>query len=123
MRLNEEGSIPMREFFTGWRRRIGCITLLMAVVVTVAWVRSLFIGDYMLLRGYEILSQEGAISWAWRPGPSPFPEWFISIPLADQPDFKHFDMCVPYWPFGTSLTLLSCYLMLRPSRRSVAKGT
>lgn len=107
----------MREFFRGWRRRLGCITLLMAVVVTIGWVRSLFIGDWASICGYEVLCQEGAISWAWRPGPVPTPEWLVSISLADRPNFKHFDTCVPYWPFATSLTLLSCYLMLSSGRR------
>jgi hypothetical protein len=31
----------MREFFRGWRRKAGCVTLLMACVLTGAWIRSL----------------------------------------------------------------------------------
>jgi hypothetical protein len=113
----------MRDFFKSWRRKLGCITLLMAVVVTTAWVRSLFIGDLVLLREYEILCQEGAISWVWHPGPPPIPDLLVSIPLADQPGFKHFDMCVPYWPFATTLTLLSCYLILSTGRRRDRQAT
>jgi hypothetical protein len=35
----------MREFFRGWRRKVGMVTLLMALGFTGAWVRSLNIGD------------------------------------------------------------------------------
>jgi len=30
----------MREFFQGWRKRVGCATLVMALVFTAAWMRS-----------------------------------------------------------------------------------
>lgn len=35
----------MREFIRGWRRKAGCVTLVMACVVMVAWVRSRIIID------------------------------------------------------------------------------
>jgi hypothetical protein len=31
----------MREFFQGWRRKIGCATLVMACVLMIGWVRSM----------------------------------------------------------------------------------
>lgn len=31
----------MREFFRGWRRKVGCVTLVMACVLTTGWVRSI----------------------------------------------------------------------------------
>ena len=31
----------MREFFRGWKRKVGCFTLLMALVFVAGWVRSL----------------------------------------------------------------------------------
>jgi len=31
----------MRAFFSGWRRKIGCVTLLMALAFMGGWVRSL----------------------------------------------------------------------------------
>jgi hypothetical protein len=31
----------MREFFRGWRRKVGCVTLLLACMFTTCWVRSL----------------------------------------------------------------------------------
>jgi len=35
----------MREFFRGWRRKIGVATLLMALVLMGGWVRSLYVVD------------------------------------------------------------------------------
>ena len=35
----------MREFFKGWRRKVGCVTLVMAVGVATAWIRSGPISD------------------------------------------------------------------------------
>ena len=35
----------MREFFRGWRRKIGVVTLLMALVAMGGWVRSLYSVD------------------------------------------------------------------------------
>jgi hypothetical protein len=35
----------MREFFRGWRRKAGCVALLMACVFAAAWVRSVYFID------------------------------------------------------------------------------
>ena len=35
----------MGEFFKGWRRKVGCVTLVMACVFAAGWVRSLAIFD------------------------------------------------------------------------------
>jgi hypothetical protein len=37
----------MREFFHGWRRRAGCATLVMALIVGVTWGRSYFYEDHV----------------------------------------------------------------------------
>ena len=39
----------MREVFRGWRRKIGCVMLVMACLAMVAWMRSLFIQDWFSL--------------------------------------------------------------------------
>jgi hypothetical protein len=51
----------MREFFRGWRRKVGCVTLVMACVFAVAWVRSFFIWDVLTFpvgrdASFEVLS-------------------------------------------------------------------
>ena len=40
----------MGEFFQGWRRKIGCITLLMACVAMGGWVRGLSVADCARIR-------------------------------------------------------------------------
>ena len=39
----------MGEFFHGWKRRIGGVTLLMALVLTLGWIRSFAIRDVVAL--------------------------------------------------------------------------
>ena len=41
----------MGEFFKPWRRKIGCVTLIMACVFAAGWVRSLAIADVSDLSG------------------------------------------------------------------------
>ncbi|MBS0201251.1 MAG: hypothetical protein JSS49_00020 [Planctomycetes bacterium] len=58
----------MREFFKGWRRKVGCGLLVLACVVCGAWVRSLSIRDQILFlpRGNEfqmIASAAGTVRW------------------------------------------------------------
>jgi hypothetical protein len=55
----------MGDFFYGWRRKAGCITLMMASVVTAAWIRSLTNDDMFepLDRKY-LISGDGSLVWA-----------------------------------------------------------
>ena len=39
----------MGEFFKGWRRKIGVVTLAIALFATGGWIRSLYTGDIVLL--------------------------------------------------------------------------
>jgi hypothetical protein len=39
----------MREFFRGWRRKVGCVTLLIACVFAAGWVRSLRAREFMFI--------------------------------------------------------------------------
>jgi hypothetical protein len=56
------------EFFTGWRRKLGCVTLLVGYVFSMRWVRSLSIEDeeYFELRNPRpvcLCSTKGHIAW------------------------------------------------------------
>lgn len=44
----------MRDFFHGWRRKVGCVSLVMACAFASAWVRSLTIAD---LFAFHVASQ------------------------------------------------------------------
>lgn len=37
----------MCEFFTGWKRKIGCVTLAMASLALIGWVRSFVVVDHI----------------------------------------------------------------------------
>ncbi len=53
----------MRDVFRGWKRKLGCVTLLLAVAFMLAWCRSLIIADKLFISGNEVKSFEGRLSW------------------------------------------------------------
>jgi hypothetical protein len=62
----------MREFFHGWRRKIGVMTLLMACVFAPVWVRSLSVCDWFHFYnrtgglGLQVISSDGCVGLAER---------------------------------------------------------
>ena len=61
----------MGEFFKGWRRKIGVVTLLMALVLMIGWVRSHTIQDELLIRignrfEYSFRSSPYGLQWSGR---------------------------------------------------------
>ena len=87
----------MSEFFLGWRRKIGCVTLLMALVLTGAWVRSRSVCDFVSVYRTNALfrfnSSGGYLGWfehhkgidTSRSKTMPFPSWGMRL-LSDYPD-------------------------------------
>ena len=59
----------MREFFHGWRRKVGCVALVMACVLACVWLRSLITYDVIHQnvgeRNYGISSCEGRLTLVW----------------------------------------------------------
>ena len=57
----------MREFFRGWQRKTGLALLAMALLLTVAWFRSVGIRDRVVFDTYGIhhivCSSEGKLDW------------------------------------------------------------
>ncbi|WP_157605441.1 hypothetical protein [Schlesneria paludicola] len=49
----------MREFFTGWKRKVGILTLVMACVFAGGWVRSTLVGDFLTKSEMEVISISG----------------------------------------------------------------
>jgi hypothetical protein len=65
----------MSDFFHGWRRKAGCVTLVMACVVTSAWIRSLYLRERFergSLNKLTIISANGSFRVQWR-------QWEIGI--------------------------------------------
>lgn len=98
----------MGDFFKGWRRRFGVVTLVMATILVGAWTRSYFSDDRIPLPAFGnhdhavILLVEGL--------------WFTNEPRdvtdGDVPCLGA--MVVNYWYLIISLTLLSAYLLSKP---------
>lgn len=58
----------MREFFKGWRRKAGCIALLMGLVACAGWIRSCYLRDEIVFvtgrNTYERLTSVGqCLTW------------------------------------------------------------
>lgn len=58
----------MREFFHGWRRKAGCVTLVMALVFTAGWIRGLVIKNETLrftFAGHQhlVFLRGGVLDW------------------------------------------------------------
>jgi hypothetical protein len=62
----------MREFFRGWKRKVGVVTLLMALAFMGGWVRSFWICDLIVAPNgghsyHEIFSSGNWIGWVMVP--------------------------------------------------------
>ncbi len=133
----------MREFFHGWRRKAGCVTLVLALVFMGAWLRSYIVEDRLAFTTgdfrHAISSFQGRVGWdRWLDSPPSVgvawsSEWRnLNMPIRARP--THFkarpgsilgklqfeSRAVPYWPFAIPLTLLSAYLILWKPRKRVA---
>lgn len=126
----------MGDFFKGWRRKLGCVALLMACAMMGAWMRSQFTSDVACWSmGHEsevVISSNGMLSW-WRLGmQGPVPrfwnpnfvsqgndgtyyftvrDWGVELGPADS-------LSIPYWPFVIPLTFVSAYLILWKPRKA-----
>src|SRR5664279_4247082 len=105
----------MREFFKGWKRKVGIVTLLLALMFMGAWGRSHISKDQISLwndghiRNSIFLNDTG-VGFQQMQHNSPFGCFTIKNGVV-----------VPYWPVITSLTLLSTYLLLSKPRQSTLK--
>ena len=123
----------MREFFHGWRRKAGCVALVLACAVMGLWFRSFAIFDVISLANgqqqHQIASASGRLFWgAWRERSRhsrPRNEWErigTSRRTRDEVDiqlesFHNFRWIIPYWSVVLPLTLLSAYLILWEPRK------
>ncbi len=131
----------MNTFFHGWRRRVGCVTLVVALGFMGCWIRSLSVTDFCQLPvgrlcNADFVSHNGRFScgWALPTGPTRF-NWrnFDNRgPIAIRSRSLYFDftdgtapnssgiqsqLIIPYWSIAIPLTLLSGYLILWQPRK------
>ena len=128
----------MRDFFHGWRRKVGCIALVLACVVTSAWIRNLTVRDLVRVScsGWtiEAFSRGGWFYICWwntrdtDPGFAT-PSWEVDTHPANQHDWhllylkpktRNCHTAVHYCLLAIPLTLLAAYLLLWKSRKNVA---
>lgn len=126
----------MREFFRGWKRKVGCVTLVFACLFSAGWVRSKTVTDVFHLDSARLLSMDGSLlieegdfafglpRWTcsrWESLSETFRivfewEWhFLGLgkgAFGDDPPYWF----VPYWSVVTPLTLLSAWLLLSKPR-------
>ena len=136
----------MREFFKGWRRKTGCVMLVMTCVLAAGWVRSEFVRD-RLKRNYTggavgLFSTSGQIGFGRREygiefrAPEPFIS-FDSTPITKRYPFAGFHIvkefekagggvetyAVPYYFIVIPLVVLTAFLLLSRHRSSHQKTT
>ena len=122
----------MREFFHGWRRKSGCVTLMMALLFMGGWIRSRTDRDTAVIRtgtnsffGFE--SKDGSMRLA---------HFAFNYPVTFFGNFEfegarrsdaltlmavvpsELQFAVPYWSIAVPLTLLSAYLILWKPRNA-----
>ena len=143
----------MREFFRGWRRKLGVLTLLMACVFAAGWVRSYSIHD--MIYGLVVLGHErefhsilgDLMITTFQSGQVRIPFYYESYstnnntmepieygiwPLYVQHpseifrSTRHFGgqfISIRYWSIVLPLTVLSAFLLLTKPRKSNQKKT
>jgi hypothetical protein len=123
----------MHAYIYGWRRKAGCTTLLLALILSCLWVRSLGYQDGVMIFGVNrclmITSADSSMSWAVsNPDEDGFNSsnvvW-ISRPITrDNGNDVHATYVVGtprfvyYSPIVVPLTLLSaCLILWKPRKR------
>ena len=77
----------MTEFFRGWKRKVGLLTLLMALTLMGAWIRSLRICDtYYFTHNHSVVTFRSVDRWVgcrigWHP--ERIPLWYSPVDIGD----------------------------------------
>lgn len=130
----------MRGFFKGWRRKVGCVTLVMAVSMMLLWARSIFFIEFVAVDlgnwTHIFVSDNGKILW-WRYiGCHDMPHFgggivrendnYLVLTGWAPPEANAMGLvlanaaAIPYWLGTWACTLLAAYLILwKPQKRKV----
>jgi hypothetical protein len=129
----------MRAFFRGWPRKTGCVVLVLAIAVAIAWARAFVRYDVVYFslghRQYQIISTEAGValtSWDYS---HPATQWRIldAAQFDDggtglllsyvESDFDGLNVShseLPHWQLLLPLTLISAFLILwKPRKKDV----
>ena len=132
---NADARGTMRDFFTSWQRKIGCCLLVLALLLTAVWVRSIGIQDTLMLfigsRNIIISVAAGSASFSSKiddlepDEPFVFQHRFIVRPItpengngvhASEVIGKPFYLA--FWVLVVPLTISSAILLCRPTRKT-----
>ena len=113
----------MLTFFYGWRRKVGCVTLVLATMSIGGWIRSLLVSDVAGIGNNTFGSVRGGIWW-YKTDDLDLWEWGSEtidpnrwIDAGNYWDLTSDHCAIPYWSIVIPLTLLSAYLLLSKPRR------
>jgi hypothetical protein len=119
----------MGDFFHGWRRKVGCLLLAVAVALTSGWVRSLKVSEmaWCDFYGHSVMLAHGNGRLQWlRSTADPLvsfdyrwkPHADRNRIFLDNPWWKwdQYNLTVPYWSLVIPLILVSAWLILTPHR-------
>lgn len=128
--------ITMRDLFQGWRRKVGCVALVMACIITGLWVRTLFFADQLqcviggrtnylisFRSGFCWMSVDGDASMMWTTitteklqsmyDQQTIPQISSSFVAQHSASGLHPGCCyLLYWWLALPLTLVAAYLIL-----------
>lgn len=126
----------MREFFKGWRRKAGCVTLALACFLMGGWNRSLVTSDTFIFGDGFVTLSKGSIEWMRlvhednTPIETPKTDAPAEVTIAvisggvkiGNPNLKVISYTIPYWSLTIPMTVLSAYLLLwKPRKRTAAE--
>jgi hypothetical protein len=128
----------MSGFLSGWRRKAGCVTLVLALVVFTGWMRSFVTGDHVVCivsgRCAISYSAQGVIRWSTFATVQQSTILIRSASLMGLASEKYLSMWkrrfeilagresgfrqgdVSYWSLVLPLTLLSAWLLSKPQK-------
>ena len=130
----------MLTFFHGWRRKTGCVTLVLACAFAGGWIRSLVVADLIGFNSNYLISAGGlfgsihvdetthnGLFWEINPNlfglhsdPYFFWSWSGFVLALSQ---NKLVWTIPYWSIVIPLTALSAVLLLTKPRQSTPKKT
>jgi hypothetical protein len=110
----------MGEFFKGWRRKTGCVTLVMACILSIGWARCFTQPERMIFRtrnwtslplsDFTVFNEDGQL------------EFGIGEDAIIQYQYMSL-FRMQYWTAIIPLTLLSAWLLLSKPRTPTPKPT